>query len=101
MVEPLPNVLSGKYNEAVNTRDIARALGRRGGRARARNLPADERRRIAALGGVARRRSLDAARRLAANFVYAAMIRELRPPPAIERVKSFGGPLPGLYPDRD
>jgi hypothetical protein len=94
-------VLSGKYNEAVNARDMARALGRRGGRARARNLTADERRRIAALGGAARRRSLDAARRLAANFVYAAMVRELRPPPAVERMKSFSGRLPGLYPERD
>jgi hypothetical protein len=85
----------------MNARDIARALGRRGGRARARNLTADERRRIAALGGAARRRSLDAARRLAANLAYAAMVRELRPPPAVERMKSFSGRLPGLYPDRD
>jgi hypothetical protein len=87
--------------DVVNTRDMARALGRRGGRARARNLTADHRRRIAALGGAARRRSLDAARRLAANFVYAAVVRELRPPPAVHRMKSFSGPLPGLYPDRD
>jgi len=96
----LPNVLSAKYNWAVNRRQMARALGSRGGRARARTLTADERRHIAALGGAARRRSLDAARRLAANFVYAAMVRELRPPPAVERMKSFNGRLPGLYPDR-
>ena len=80
---------------------MARALGRRGGRARARTLTADERRRIAALGGAARRRSLDAARRLAANFVYAAVVRELRPPPPVERMKSFSGRLPGVYPDRN
>ena len=85
----------------MNTRDMARALGRRGGRARARNLTADERRRIAALGGAARRRSLEAERRLAANFAYAAMVRELRPPPAVERMKSFSGRLPGLDPDRN
>ena len=85
----------------MNARDMARALGRRGGRARARNLTADERRRIAALGGAARRRSLDAARRLDANFIYAAMVRELRPPPAVERMKSFNGRLPGLYRDSD
>jgi hypothetical protein len=62
----------------MNTRDMARALGRRGGRARARNLTADERRRIAALGGAARRRSLEAGERLTANFVYAAIVRELQ-----------------------
>jgi hypothetical protein len=98
---PLPSMLSGKYNEAMNTRDMARALGSRGGKARARTLTAEQRRHIAALGGAARRRSLDAARRLAANFVYAAMVRELRPPPAVERMKSFSGRLPGVYPERD
>jgi hypothetical protein len=83
----------------MNARDMARALGRRGGRARARTLTADERRRIAALGGAARRRSLEAERRLAANFLYAAMVRELRPPPSVQRMKAFNGRLPGLYPD--
>ena len=80
----------------MDTREMARALGRRGGMARARNLPADQRRRIAALGGAARRRSLEAARRVSANFVYAAIVRELRPAPRIERMKSFSGPLPNL-----
>ena len=94
-------MLSGKYNMAMNTRDMARALGRRGGRARARNLTPDERRRIAALGGGARRRSLEAERRLAANFLYAGMVRELRPPPSVQRMKTFNGRLPGLYPDGD
>jgi hypothetical protein len=97
----LPNVLSGKYNIAMDTRSMAQALGRRGGRARARNLSPDERRRIAALGGAARRRSLEAARRLTANFRYAAVVRELRPPPAVERMKSFSSRLPGLYPVAD
>ena len=87
--------------KAMTTHDMARALGRRGGRARASALTADQRRRIAALGGAARRRSFEAARRLAANFVYAATVRELRPPPAVERMNSFAGPLPGIYPDRD
>jgi hypothetical protein len=80
----------------MNTRKMAMALGRRGGRARARKLPAAERRRIAALGGAARRRSLQAARRLAANFVYAAAVRELRPPPVVKRMKTFSGRLPDL-----
>lgn len=85
----------------MNTRKMAQALGRRGGRARARNLAPAERTRIAALGGAARRRSLEAARRLSANFLYAAVVRELQPPPAVERMKSFSGRLPGLYPDGD
>ena len=83
----------------MNVRDMARALGRRGGQARARNLAAGQRRRIAALGGVARRRSLEAERRLAANLVYAAMVRELRPPARVERMRSFSGRLPG--PERE
>lgn len=82
----------------MDTREMARALGRRGGKARARNLSADDRRRIAALGGAARRRSLDAAQRHADNFMYAAMVRELQPPPPVKRVRTFDGPLPGLYP---
>jgi hypothetical protein len=85
----------------MDTRRMAQALGRRGGRARARNLTPDERRHIAALGGAARRRSLEAARRLSANARYAAMVRELRPPPVVEPMKSFDGPLPGLSTDRD
>jgi hypothetical protein len=81
---------------------MARALGRRGGRARAQNLPAAERQRIAALGGQARRRSLEMAMRLDANFAYVAAIDELRGPrPALDRMPSFDGPLPGLYVERD
>ncbi|HJU44049.1 MAG TPA: hypothetical protein VJ691_14580 [Vicinamibacterales bacterium] len=84
----------------MNTREMARALGSRGGRARARNLTADERRRIAALGGAARRRSLELAQRHADNFTYAAMVLELQPPPRVERMRTFSGPLPGIYPRR-
>src|SRR5688500_2899969 len=68
--------LSGKYKEAVNARAMARARGRRGGRARARILTADARRRIAALGGAARRRSLELAQRHRDNFIYAAIVLE-------------------------
>jgi hypothetical protein len=85
-----------------NTRAIAKALGRRGGQARARRLSAEERRRIAALGGVARRASLEVARRIADNFSYLAAVQELggRRPEAA-RVRTCKGPLPGLYPDRE
>jgi hypothetical protein len=60
----------------------------------------EERRRIAALGGAARRRSLEMAQRHEGNFIYAAMVLELQPPPRVERVLSFHGPLPGIYPDK-
>jgi hypothetical protein len=83
----------------MNARQMARALGSRGGYARARNLPADQRRRIAALGGAARRRSLERARRHEDNFRYAAIVLELQPRPRVERMRTFEGPLPGLYPD--
>lgn len=84
-----------------NTRTIAKALGRLGGRARAKRLSAAERRRIAALGGAARKRSIDVARRVAENFAYAAAIEELRGPrTAATRISTCRGPLPGLYPDR-
>ena len=75
------------------------ALGRRGGLSRARNLPAAERRRIAALGGAARRRSLELAQRHRDNFIYAAIVLELQPRPRVDRMRTFNGPLPGLYPD--
>ena len=96
-------MLSGKYNYPMNsTRAIAAALGRLGGRARARRLSPAERRRIAALGGAARSRSLEVARRIADNFAYVSAMQALggrRTSPA--RVATCKGPLPGLYPDRN
>jgi hypothetical protein len=80
---------------------MARALGRRGGRARARRLSAGARRRIASLGGRARARSLQAARRVAENFRYATAVLELEKGPLeVVRMKTFRGPLPGIYPAR-
>jgi hypothetical protein len=80
---------------------MARVLGRRGGRARARRLSAEDRRRIASLGGQARRESLLAARRIADNLRYAAAAQDLSGgSPEILRMKTCRRPLPGLYPDR-
>jgi hypothetical protein len=82
----------------MTTREMARRLGSLGGRARARRLSVDERRRIAGLGGHARRRSLQAERHLLDNFHYLAMVDDLRgPPPQVTPMKTFKGPLPGLY----
>ena len=94
------NVLSAKYNAVMNPSDIARALGRRGGRERAARLPAEDRKRIASIGGRARRESLQAARRITSNFQYLAVILALHPPPPLTRRRGFRGRLPGIYPPR-
>jgi hypothetical protein len=83
----------------MDARKMAQALGRRGGRARAKHLTPEQRRLIAAQGGAARRRSLEAMRRLTANARYVAVVRELRPPPTVVRMKSFKGRLPDLNRD--
>jgi hypothetical protein len=80
---------------------MAKALGRRGGRARAAKLAAAERRRIAALGGVARQRSLEAARRVAENAAYVAAVDVLGGGPRKpRRARTCRGPLPGIYAGR-
>ena len=82
----------------MNASEMARALGRRGGRARAKRLTRAEKRRIASLGGKARLQSLEAARRIADNCRYAAVIAELRGPTTVRRFVVFTGRLPGIYP---
>jgi len=82
----------------MNASEMAKVLGRKGGRTRARRLSVAQRKRIASLGGQARRESLEAARRIAANFRYAAVLDELRGQQAtVERLRVFAGPLPGIY----
>ena len=85
---------------AMNARDIAKVLGRRGGRARASRLPAAERKRIASIGARARANSLQAAQRIADSLRYADAVTELRGgAPAVARMRTFQGPIPGIYPD--
>lgn len=80
--------------------DIARTLGRRGGRARARRLSAEERRRIAALGGQARHRARQVLQRLENNLRYAVAVVQLQGKrPRVARMSTFAGPLPGIYPE--
>ncbi len=77
---------------------MARAMGRRGGRARAIRLSPGRRREIAALGGQARQRSILATRRLVENLLFVAAVGELRGEARkVLRMKTFAGPLPGLY----
>jgi hypothetical protein len=77
--------------------DIARALGSKGGKARAKRLPPAEKQRIAALGGRARALSIHAARRMAENFRYAEAVAALQPRPKVQRLRYFAGPLPGIH----
>ena len=80
---------------------MAKALGRRGGRRRAQRLSGARKQQIAALGGAARARSLEAARRIEANLRYAAAVAALRGPASpVVSLKRFSGRLPGIYPGR-
>jgi len=83
----------------MNASEMAGVLGRRGGRARGKRLSASDKKRIAALGGEARRQSLQAARRIADNLRYAAPLGDLRgQPTTVRRLSTFAGQLPGIYP---
>jgi hypothetical protein len=77
--------------------DIARALGSRGGKARAKRLAPAEKQRIAALGGRARALSIHAERRVAENFRYAEAVTALQARPKVRRLRTFAGPLPGFH----
>jgi hypothetical protein len=81
----------------MNSSEMARALGKKGGKARAVRLSAAERARIAALGGHARLISLHAARRVAENFRYVAVLDALQPRTKAVRLRNFAGRLPGIY----
>lgn len=77
---------------------IAKLLGSRGGKARAARLSAEDRRRIASMGGKARLRSLEAVQNLIDNLRYVDMVVELQGGPVpVQRMKTFAGPLPGIY----
>jgi hypothetical protein len=94
-------LLSAKYISQMNSREMAVALGRRGGRMRAKRLSAARKREIASLGGASRAKSLQAARRVADNFRYVTAIDALRRSSSgAIGVKAVKGRLPGLYPDR-
>ena len=95
-------LLSAKYNgKGMNVSEMAKALGRRGGRARGKRLSAADKKRIASLGGKARFRSIQATRRIVDNLRYATVVSDLRRRSTnVKRLKTFGGPLPGIYPAR-
>lgn len=79
-------------------RNIAKTLGRLGGLARARLLSGDCKKKIASLGGRARARSFQTARRILDNFNYARAVQTLGGTTIqVNRIKTFKGPLPGHY----
>lgn len=77
--------------------DMARALGKMGGKARAARLAPADKRRIAALGGRSRALSLHAVRRISENFRYVEAIDALQPRPRVVRLQDFDGPLPRIH----
>lgn len=81
----------------MNITDMARSLGRKGGRARAARLSTEDRKRIASMGGKARLESLRAARRMVETLRYAAAVEALQARAGVvERVNTFEGPLPSI-----
>jgi hypothetical protein len=62
----------------MGIRSIARALGRRGGLARARKLSAERRKEIASQGGRSKALSRHASRRIRENFEYLKRVNALR-----------------------
>jgi hypothetical protein len=85
----------------MNMSTMAKALGRRGGQARSARLSATDKRRVAAMGGRARRESLQAARRIAENLRYATAMAELSGrQAAVTKDRTVSQRLPGVYPPR-
>lgn len=70
--------LALSYYHGMNFRDYARVLGRRGGKARAKNLSPEQRTSIATLGGKTRALSRHAVRRIEENFKYVEAIEALK-----------------------
>lgn len=81
----------------MNINNIAKKLGQRGGRARAKKLGAKERSRIASQGGEARAESYRAKRIIEENFAYLEFIESFLPKPKVKRVSQVQGRLPGIY----
>lgn len=81
----------------MNARQIAKALGRKGGLARAKKLSAEQRRKIASKGGMVKALSAKANDRIESNFRFAESLKILRPPPKVKSVSQIKGPLPTLY----
>ena len=80
-----------KYSE------LAKALGSRGGKARAKRLNSKEKKLIASAGGKARVESLRLAKRIEINFRYANTLKEMASPIRVSSVSKTHKKLPGFY----
>lgn len=93
-------ILNAKYNTKMDLTDIAKQMGRLGGKARARRLSRQAKQAIGSLGGKARAQSLLVAKRIEQNFAYVAALSELQGKPCkVKQIKHCTGRLPGIYPD--
>lgn len=90
-------LLSAKYNNSMNTRQIAKVLGSRGGKKRAQNLSALQKQNIAKQGGLAKKQSQQAAQRILENFIYLEAVDALSPKRSrVKSVNNFKSPLPSI-----
>ena len=70
--------LAVSNNTYMDTHRIAQTLGRLGGKARAKKLSANEKSRIASLGGLSRSISRNIERRILINLRYSETVTALR-----------------------
>lgn len=77
--------------------NIAKILGQRGGKLRAKKLSAQRRREIAALGGLKRAESLRISKAIIENFRYAEVMGLFFKKPKVKQVSSCKTRLPGIY----
>ena len=81
----------------MSIQSFAKALGRKGGLARAKRLSAEKRKSIASLGGRARSESFEIARRIKENFRYVSAVQALAGVPKVRSLKTARNQLPGTY----
>lgn len=78
--------------------NMAKILGSRGGKARAKKLSAARRKEIASSGAKARIESLRIAKEILVNFKYLESFREFAPPTKkVRSVSKCNHKLPGIY----
>ncbi|MCB1214912.1 MAG: hypothetical protein KDK66_05490 [Deltaproteobacteria bacterium] len=81
----------------MNLHSIAKKLGQKGGRARAKKLSAKVRSQIASSGGKARAESYRAKHIIQSNFAYLEFVETFLPKPKVKRVNQTQERLPGIY----
>lgn len=81
----------------MNLRKIAKKMGRKGGLARAKRLSAEQRIKIASLGGQVKALSAKAEQRIEKNYIYVKIVKELQKPPKPKSISRISHSLPGIY----